>query len=107
MSKQEKTTKIRTNRGVIMADKKINDLVYIMLLINSNFNKSEKHRYIYKKNIKGFENTLGKGDKVIGLQIKLDCGPFVSLFWQTYKGNIYSEINTKTPNICRVDFYAG
>ena len=32
MSKQEKTTKIRTNRGVIMADKKINDLVYIMLL---------------------------------------------------------------------------
>ena len=52
MSKQEKTTKIRTNRGVIMADKKINDLVYIMLLINSNFNKSEKHRYIYKKNIK-------------------------------------------------------
>ena len=72
MSKQEKATKIRTNRGVIMADKKICDLTYGKITIESKFDIDKNQRYIKKSevNLTAWAEALGITRQTLGTRLK-------------------------------------
>lgn len=67
-----KTNKIRTARGAIMADKKICDLTYGKITIESKFDKEKNQRYISKSevNLSAWAEVLGITRQTLSTRLK-------------------------------------